>query len=416
MPSFDINSQNAILGVPFANTGVSLEKQALFNLISNLIKEGTHTVPYIINFCTGMGYQKPYVYEVFKSITGFSATDIVNSNTYYQNPSFIPPMTIAWGLAKDTSEENPTKAFYLAPYDEGFVLLSKDEDNQPEYEEVFPTLDLAVEALKGKVKKVETEAKVITEEFLQEEPTAFDDDQKITSVQKDFIATPVEELKKSLVKKDITKDYFKTAIASLHLENKITEEEAVEALKWQKQADLKLEETETDNLPAYQKEVTRIQEADIFDSLNEDTPSKFFNDFKDEKDFTKTEKILSELLNSIREKLTSFTVKLVSYRVNFINADQTTEGKEVNLETVPSLVQDDELQADTVISLVFDIAKNDNPDEFYKALSVFAVVGEKTIWDGTIKDTSNHVYALTEEGLNKMFEDQTMDVEDQGTI
>ena len=40
-------------------------------------------------------------------------------------------------ITKDTfggTVENPTKAFYLAPYDEGFVLLSQDEDNQPEYE------------------------------------------------------------------------------------------------------------------------------------------------------------------------------------------------------------------------------------------------------------------------------------------
>lgn len=416
MPSFNINVTDAILGVPFTGTAISLEKQALFNLISNLIKEGTHTVPYIIHFCTGMGYQKPYVYEVFKNITGFSATDIVNSNTYYQRPSFVPPMTIAWGLAKDTSEENPTKAFYIAPYEEGFALLSKDDINQPEFEEVFPVLDLAVEALKSKVKKVETEAKIIDDSFIQEKPIGFDDS-TITSVQKDFTETPVESLKKSLIKKDITKDYFKTAIATLHQTNAITEEEAVNALKWQKKAEMYFEEkTETEDIPAYQKEIKKIQEADIFDTIDEDTPSKFFNDFKDEKDFTKTEKVLSELLKSIKEKLNSFTVKLISYRVNFINADDTTEGKEVNLETVPSLVEDDELQADTVISLVFDIAKNDNPDEFYKALSVFAVVGEKTIWDGTIKDMSNNVYALTEEGLNKMFEDQIMDVEDQGTI
>ena len=215
------------LDVPFAGTGTTLERNALIGVIRNLIKDNKYTVDYILDYCTSAGYSYKMVSDVFTELTGLSPKLIVNNNEYYKMPSYVPNMCIAWGEAKTKKDV----AYYIVPFDYGYVVMEKDEVNAPVPVIEVATIPEAIDELKKVAKKIQTLHKIITEKLLETEDiqTSADD---TYSVNEPYCSDPVFVLKKNFKDKVIGIKEFERQARQLVAEDKISVEKAEDLISW----------------------------------------------------------------------------------------------------------------------------------------------------------------------------------------
>lgn len=215
------------LDVPFAGTGTTLERNALIGVIRNLIKDNKYTVDYILDYCTSAGYSYKMASDVFTELTGLSPKLIVNNNEYYKMPSYVPNMCIAWGEAKTKKDV----AYYVVPFDYGYVVMEKDEVNAPIPVVEVATIPEAIDELKKVAKKIQTLHKIITEKLLETEDiqTSADD---TYLVNESYCSDPVFVLKKNFKDKVIGIKEFERQARQLVAEDKISVEKAEDLMSW----------------------------------------------------------------------------------------------------------------------------------------------------------------------------------------
>ena len=219
---------NKILqGVPYAGMGSTLERNALIGVIRNLISQDRYNVDYILNYAESVGYQRQMAEDVFKELTGLSPKLIVNNNAYFDMPSYVPNMCIAWGISKSNKE----KAFYIVPFEYGFAVMEKDEVNAPIPTVISATIPEAFDELKKVAKNIQTLDKIITKKLLETEgvPT---DAQDVHQVNLPYAASPLQVLKKSFKDKVLSVSEFERQASKLLASEEITVDEAEDLMAW----------------------------------------------------------------------------------------------------------------------------------------------------------------------------------------
>ena len=234
-------------GTPYAGMGGTQERNALIGVIRNLILEDKYTVDYILNYAQSVGYQRQMAEEVFKELTGLSPKLIVNNNEYYNMPSYVPNMCIAWG----TSKSNKEKAFYIVPFEYGYAVMEKDEVNAPIPTVISATIPEAFEELKKVAKGIQTLDKIITKKLLEIEDVQTDA-HTVHQVNLPYAASPLQVLKKNFKDKVLSVSEFERQASKLLASEEITVDEAEDLMAWKQ--DL-IDEDES-----YANEVLQINE------------------------------------------------------------------------------------------------------------------------------------------------------------
>ena len=213
--------------VPFAGMGTTLERNALVGVIRNLISESKYTVDYILDYAESVGYSRQDAEEVFKELTGLSPKLIVNNNEYYNMPSYVPNMCIAWGISKS----NKDKAFYIVPFEYGYSVMEKDEVNAPIPTVISATIPEAFEELKKVAKNIQTLDKIITKKLLETEnvPTTADNPHQVNLP---YSASPLQILKKNFKDKVLSVSEFEKQASKLLASEEITVDEAEDLMAW----------------------------------------------------------------------------------------------------------------------------------------------------------------------------------------
>lgn len=219
--------ESKLLGIGTPYSGTNIERNELIGLIRRMIKENKYTVDYILNYVQSLGYQYQMASDIFQELTGMNPKVIVNSDEYYQNPNFVPAMTLAWGYKKSTKSE----AYYVVPFEYGYSVMFKNEKDVPESQFQFITIDEAVNKLKSLVTKVFTINKIITDNCLDKEDIQLNSN-TVHNVNNPYFSTPINEMKQAYINKVIDESQFEKKAFRLVAEEKITTKEAEDAMKW----------------------------------------------------------------------------------------------------------------------------------------------------------------------------------------
>lgn len=214
-------------GTPYAGMGGTQERNALIGVIRNLILEDKYTVDYILNYAQSVGYQRQMAEEVFKELTGLSPKLIVNNNEYYNMPSYVPNMCIAWG----TSKSNKEKAFYIVPFEYGYAVMEKDEVNAPVPTVISATIPEAFEELKKVAKGIQTLDKIITKKLLEAEDVQTDA-HTVHQVNLPYAASPLQVLKKNFKDKVLSVSEFEKQASQMLQAGELTVDEAEDLMTW----------------------------------------------------------------------------------------------------------------------------------------------------------------------------------------
>lgn len=219
--------ESKLLGVGTPYSGTNMERNELIGLIRRMIKENKYTVDYILNYCQSLGYQYIMASDIFQELTGMNPKVLVNNDEYYQNPVFVPSMTLAWGYKKSTKNE----AFYVVPFEYGYSVMFKNEKDAPESQFQFITIDEAVNKLKSLVTKVFTINKIITDNCLENDDIQLNAN-TVHNVNNPYFSSPINEMKQAFINKVIDQSQFEKKAFRLVAEEKITTKEAEDAMKW----------------------------------------------------------------------------------------------------------------------------------------------------------------------------------------
>lgn len=214
-------------GVPYSGMGSTLERNALIGVVRNLISEDKHTVDYILSYCESVGYQRQMAEDVFKELTGLSPALIVNNNAYYDMPSYVPNMCIAWGIAKGNKE----KAFYIVPFEYGYAVMEKDEVNAPIPTVISATIPEAFIELKKVAKNIQTLDKIITKKLLETEDVQSTAD-NVHQVNLPYSLSPLQVLKKNFKDKVLSISEFEKQASQLVQSGELTVDEAEDLMTW----------------------------------------------------------------------------------------------------------------------------------------------------------------------------------------
>lgn len=229
--------ESKLLGIGTPYSGTNIERNELIGLIRRMIKENKYTVDYILNYVQSLGYQYQMASDIFQELTGMNPKVIVNSDEYYQNPNFVPAMTLAWGYKKGSK----TEAYYVVPFEYGYSIMFKNEKDAPESKFEYITINEAVDKLKSLVTKVFTINKIITDNCLDKEDIQLNSN-TVHNVNNPYFSTPINEMKQAYINKVIDESQFEKKAFQLVAEEKITVKEADDAMKWLDE--LKKERTE----------------------------------------------------------------------------------------------------------------------------------------------------------------------------
>ena len=285
---------NKILqGVPYAGMGSTLERNALIGVIRNLISQDRYNVDYILNYAESVGYQRQMAEDVFKELTGLSPKLIVNNNAYFDMPSYVPNMCIAWGISKSNKE----KAFYIVPFEYGYAVMEKDEVNAPIPTVISATIPEAFDELKKVAKGIQTLDKIITKKLLETEevPT---DAKDVNQVNLPYAASPLQILKKNFKDKVLSVSEFERQASKLLASEEITVDEAEDLMAWKQ--DL-IDEDET-----YGNDVLELDEQ--WKPLNAEVDDDDFNGYHSSEEYLNSYEYLYETL--VNGNITLYKEKL----------------------------------------------------------------------------------------------------------
>lgn len=288
--------QDKLLGIGTPQSGTNMERNELIGLIRRMIKENKYTVDYLLNYAQSNGYQYQMASDIFEELTGMNPKILVNNNEYYQNPVFVPSMTLAWGYKKATKNE----AYYIVPFEYGYGVMYKNEKDNPEMKFEYASIDEAVNKLKTLVTKVFTINKIITDNCLENDDIQLNSN-TVHNVNNPYYSTPLQELKQSYINKVIDQSQFEKKAFRLVAEEKITTNEAEDAMKWldelQKERDIEeFEDVEFGNLKNDDKMKIQEENKQLEGSLEfEDIVDEIYTTIGDEyADKNKLGKIYNE--------------------------------------------------------------------------------------------------------------------------
>lgn len=275
-----------LLGIGTPYSGTNMERNNLIGLIRQMIKENKYTVDYILSYCQSLGYQYQMASDIFQELTGMNPKVIVNNNEYYQNPNFVPAMTLAWGYKKGSK----TEAYYVVPFEYGYSIMFKNEKDAPESKFEYITINEAVDKLKSLVTKVFTINKIITDNCLDKEDIQLNSN-TVHNVNNPYFSTPINEMKQAYINKVIDESQFEKKAFQLVAEEKITVKEADDAMKWldelkKERTEEELEDVEFGNIKNdekmdLQEENKQLSGSNNFDEVYEEMETSIGDEYAD---------------------------------------------------------------------------------------------------------------------------------------
>ncbi len=275
-----------LLGIGTPYSGTNMERNNLIGVIRQMIKENKYTVDYILDYCQSLGYQYRMASDIFQELTGMNPKVIVNNNEYYQNPNFVPAMTLAWGYKKGTKIE----AYYIVPFEYGYSVMYKNENDAAESKFEYITINEAVDKLKSLVTKVFTINKIITDNCLKEENIQLNSN-TVHNVNNPYFSTPINEMKQAYINKVIDESQFEKKAFQLVAEEKITVKEADDAMKWldelkKERTEEELEDVEFGNIKNdekmdLQEENKQLSGSDNFDDIYNEIETTIGDEYMD---------------------------------------------------------------------------------------------------------------------------------------
>ena len=278
--------ESKLLGIGTPYSGTNIERNELIGLIRRMIKENKYTVDYILNYVQSLGYQYQMASDIFQELTGMNPKVIVNSDEYYQNPNFVPAMTLAWGYKKGSK----TEAYYVVPFEYGYSIMFKNEKDTPESKFEYITINEAVDKLKSLVTKVFTINKIITDNCLDKEDIQLNSN-TVHNVNNPYFSTPINEMKQAYINKVIDESQFEKKAFQLVAEEKITVKEADDAMKWldelkKERTEEELEDVEFGNIKNdekmdLQEENKQLSGSNNFDEVYEEVETSIGDEYAD---------------------------------------------------------------------------------------------------------------------------------------
>lgn len=278
--------ESKLLGIGTPYSGTNMERNNLIGIIKGMIKENKYTVDYILSYAQSLGYQYQMASDIFQELTGMNPKVIVNNDEYYQNPNFVPAMTLAWGYKKSTKSE----AYYVVPFEYGYSVMFKNEKDTPESQFQFITIDEAVNKLKSLVTKVFTINKIITDNCLKEETIQLNSN-TVHNVNNPYFNSPLNEMKQAYINKVIDESQFEKKAFQLVAEEKITVKEADDAMKWldelkKERTEEELEDVEFGNIKNddkmdIQEENKQLSGSNNFDEVYEEIETSIGDEYAD---------------------------------------------------------------------------------------------------------------------------------------
>lgn len=278
--------ESKLLGIGTPYSGTNMERNNLIGIIRGMIKENKYTVDYILSYVQSLGYQYQMASDIFQELTGMNPKVIVNNDEYYQNPNFVPAMTLAWGYKKSTKSE----AYYVVPFEYGYSVMFKNEKDTPESQFQFISIDEAVNKLKSLVTKVFTINKIITDNCLDKETIQLNSN-TVHNVNNPYFSSPLNEMKQAYINKVIDESQFEKKAFQLVAEEKITVKEADDAMKWldelkKERTEEELEDVEFGNIKNdekmdVQEENKQLSGSNNFDEVYEEVETSIGDEYAD---------------------------------------------------------------------------------------------------------------------------------------
>ena len=218
---------NKLLGIPYAGAGTTLERNGLMGVMREMIKANKYTAEYILDYCQSVGYPSKMAFDIFTEMTGINPKVIINNNEYYQNPVFVPSMTLGWGYKKGTK----TEAYYVVPFEYGYSVMYKNETDVPESKFEYITINDAIDKLKTLVTKVFTINKIINDNCLKYEDVQLNAN-SVHQTNNIYFSSPINEIKQAYINKAIDDSEFEKKAFRLVAEEKVDVKDAEDAMKW----------------------------------------------------------------------------------------------------------------------------------------------------------------------------------------
>jgi len=147
--------------VPYSGSSTQQEMLELEQNMRDLIAEGKYSYKYIENFLVSLGYNLNKIRRVFKKLTGVEPDIYLDAQPYLDTPPTIPGINYGWGESKDSKYEY----YFIMPWIDKYCIFGQKGVDREIVSEHY-TLESALKELEGKVKKLYTFDRILTEKDL----------------------------------------------------------------------------------------------------------------------------------------------------------------------------------------------------------------------------------------------------------
>ena len=407
----------AMLNHTFLGSGLKSEIIEIEENMRHLLTDGKHGYMYIESVLLSLGYPLNAIRTVFRRLTGVTVEEWMDvDKALWSVPPTIPGINSGWGDAKGSKYD----FYFVMPYKNGYSVFGQKGDLQRDELDYCDCIDGILARLKELCKTVYIWDKPVDIKELQIKPD-------VAGPQVRPLAASDKSDKYNELDNYIYNNYNKMdngtiakVLATAQKHNDITREEC-EILR---QAYLSIEADEPSNdvipstpetQPAVPQEIKdEVHKAEdkamsntLEKEMEEDTPSKFFDGFKeDEKMDTVPADVIDKVIKYINfknEDLDNFKAIVQGFKYTTIDIDENIKNSTpVNRES-----NEVYFEANALITVLLKIRNNALPaDQNEKnAFVIFSVVSGDIVTADYIKAENNRLYAMTEEGLSKLWSD-----------
>lgn len=151
--------------------------------------------------------------------------------------------------------------------------------------------------------------------------------------------------------------------------------------------------------------IDEINDTDFNELVKEETPQDYLEDESKNEQVMKINEKVVKIIDEFTSKFDDFTkykLQMSSYKLQILN-----QGFDNN-SLQP--IEDTELNAQAILQIILTIAPTEDLENTKKALAIFSINKDKVLFNGTLR-TADGFVALSEEGLDTIFEDDKKEIE-----
>jgi hypothetical protein len=394
----DMERTRSQYGVQFVRSGTPEELSEVQGHLRGMIGDGL-SYRFMERYLMSCGYLPIMIRRAFKQLTGMRAEDVVNYDNYYMSPGTIPTFSHGWGVAKGGANKGWYFVMPMTTYYGVYHQANEKSGPSPRTEvSRHPELMGAIEAARKLVRHLERwdppvkehKGSNVVPSELYRQPQLF--------MHASAGHAQVANLVSGIHSKTLRAGLIRTAFR----EGKVSAEERqnLMAIFADAEADAQ-QEAVIDRVNEVEED---LQKRPIADELAEKTPSDFFQ---------------RELLETRYVTLPANVVDMAVRYLQKVNGElrdfQILIGKFKYIPMQPSgkTSQSDEpdlLNAIVAMGVILDIYDKSvaAPNNHKRGMLTFSVIGNQIWTPDVVKGEDNRSYALSDDGLAKMFQRERM--------